>query len=316
MQPLERLINLVALLLETRRPLTFEQIRAKLPAYDQGDPDSAKRMFERDKDLLRDNGIPVELAATDPWDVERGYTIPKDRYYLPEIAFTGDELSALFVAALSPGEDTTAEQGVRKLLYGAEGGRLLGRSIAPVSAPDAAGGRLTTVADAVLGRRRIRFTYRTSRGARSERDVDPWGLVWRSGHWYVAGLDHDRTQVRAFRLSRFVSDATDVGEGSEPPKGFKAADHVQVGPWGPGEPVDRARVAFSPDIAWWAIAGIPEVEGAKARADGWTEAAVPYAEPGAIVGWVLRFGPDAEILEPEELRDAVVERLEAIRAAG
>src|SRR3990172_5213050 len=153
MQPLERLINLVALLLETRRPLTFDQIREKLPAYGHEDPASAKRMFERDKDLLRDNGIPVEVVSTDPWEVESGYIIPKDRYYVPEIAFTGEELSALFVAALSPRAGTPAEQGVRKLLYGAEGGRLVGRSIAPVAAPDAAGGRLTAVAEALLRRR-------------------------------------------------------------------------------------------------------------------------------------------------------------------
>jgi proteasome accessory factor B len=312
MQPLERLINLVALLLETRRPLSFDQIRERLPAYDHEDPASAKRMFERDKDLLRDNGIPVEVVPTDPWEVESGYIIPKDRYYVPQIAFTDEELSALFVAALSPGEDTTAEQGVRKLLYGAEGGILVGRSIAPVAAPDAAGGRLTAVADAVLKRRRIRFRYRTSRGSVSDRDIDPWGLVWRAGHWYVVGLDHDRTEVRAFRLSRLASDVEEVGQGSEPPKGFRASDHIQAGPWGQGEPADRARIAFSPEVAWWALAGVPGAETKPARADGWIEATVPYAEPEGLVSWALRFGPDAELLGPEPLREEAVRRLEEL----
>lgn len=312
MQPLERLINLVALLLETRRPLTFEEIREKLGAYDQDDLDSAKRMFERDKDLLRDNGIPIELSTTDVWDAEQGYHIPKDRYYLPEIAFTGDELSALFVAALSPGEDTSAEQGVRKLLYGAEGGVVLGRSIAPIAAPDAAGGRLLAVADAVLRRRRIRFVYRTSRGAASERDVDPWGILFRGGHWYVVGLDHDRKEVRAFRLSRFGSDVGEVGGASEPPKGFRAADHVRGGPWGPGAPVDRADVAFSPDVAWWAVPSVPGADTGKPRSDGWIQATIPYADADGLVGWVLRLGPDAEIVGPEPLRARIVERLEAV----
>jgi proteasome accessory factor B len=77
MHPLERLVNLVALLLESRRPLTFEQIRAKMPeGYGQDDVQSAKRMFERDKDVLRDVGVPIEVIATDAWDVEHGYAIP------------------------------------------------------------------------------------------------------------------------------------------------------------------------------------------------------------------------------------------------
>src|SRR5918912_732037 len=120
MHPLERLINLVAMLLEARRPLTFEQIRGALPAYAQDDLATAKRMFERDKDILRDNGIPIEMQPVDPLDVEEGYVIPKDRYYVPEISFTPQEISALFVAAHSGADDAAAEHGVRKLLYGAD----------------------------------------------------------------------------------------------------------------------------------------------------------------------------------------------------
>ncbi|HEX2425981.1 MAG TPA: DNA-binding transcriptional regulator, partial [Actinomycetota bacterium] len=82
MHPLERLVNLVALLLESPLPLTFDQIRDAMPeAYAQQEVATAKRMFERDKDILRDIGVPIEVTATDPWDVEQGYTIPKDRYY-------------------------------------------------------------------------------------------------------------------------------------------------------------------------------------------------------------------------------------------
>ena len=66
MHPVERLLNLTALLLESSRPLTFAQIRERIPAYGQREVDTAKRMFERDKDLLRETGIPIELVPTDP----------------------------------------------------------------------------------------------------------------------------------------------------------------------------------------------------------------------------------------------------------
>ena len=85
MHPVERLLNLTALLLESSRPLTFAQIRERIPAYGQREVDTAKRMFERDKDLLRETGIPIELVPTDPFEIEEGYRIPKERYYLPEL---------------------------------------------------------------------------------------------------------------------------------------------------------------------------------------------------------------------------------------
>jgi proteasome accessory factor B len=316
MHPLERLINLVAMLLEARRPLTFEQIRVALPAYAQDDLATAKRMFERDKDILRDNGIPIEMESVDALEVEEGYVIPNDRYYVPEISFTPQEISALFVAAHSGAEDASAEQGVRKLLYGADGGLLAGPATGPLAAgPDVDTARLLAVAEAVLeGPRSITFGYTTSKGVSSDRRVDAFGLVWRAGHWYVVGLDRERDDVRAFRLSRISTEVRDVGEGSEPPGGFRASDHVDVGPWGPGEPTERATVAFSPDVAWWAAAGLRDAEIGEPGDDGWIPVRVPTGPDDALASWVLGFGPDVRVVEPASLREEVVRRLEALLA--
>jgi proteasome accessory factor B len=316
MQPLERLVNLVALLLDARRPLTFDQLRERMPeAYEQDDLDTAKRMFERDKDLLRDIGVPIELVATDAWDAEQGYTILKDAYYLPAIAFTPEEISALFVAAHAARGDSTAEEAVRKLLSGTEGGILAGVLPTQLAVEgEAADTRLAAAGEAVAEHRRIRFAYRTARGAGSERTVDAYGLVIRGGHWYVVGLDRDRDEVRAFRLSRLGSELTDVGPGSEPPEGFVAAEHVQAGPWGPGEPQERATVAFSPAVAWWAPKGVQGAEEVRVRDDGWTEASVPTGVGEGLASWILSFGPDAEAVDPPELRAEVLRRLEAVLA--
>lgn len=316
MHPLERLINLVAMLLEARRPLTFEQIRGALPAYAQDDLATAKRMFERDKDILRDNGIPIEMQAVDPLEVEEGYVIPKDRYYVPEISFTPQEISALFVAAHSGADDTAAEQGVRKLLYGADGGLVAGVHAGALSAgSDVDTSRLLAVAEAVLrGPRAIAFGYTTSKGVASERHVDAFGLVWRAGHWYVVGLDRERDDVRAFRLSRISSDVRDAGEGSQPPEGFRAADHVDAGPWGPGAPHERAVVAFSPDVAWWAAAEVRGAAIGEPGDDGWVPVSLPAGSDDGLASWVLGFGPDARVVEPPSLREEVVRRLEAVLA--
>jgi predicted DNA-binding transcriptional regulator YafY len=313
MHPLERLVNLVALLLESRTPLTFDQIREKLrEGYGHEDVASAKRMFERDKDVLRDIGVPIEVVATDAWEVEQGYTIDKDRYYLPDIAFTPEEISALFVAVRSAG-DVSAEDAVRKLLSGTEEGILAGPG-----SPALGGERdpnLSRAAEAVAAGGRVRFSYRTSRGERSERSVDAFGLVVRGGHWYLVGLDRDRGEIRSFRLSRVSGELEPAGEGSEPPEGFRAADHVQAGPWGPGEPRVTGTVAFSPDVGWWATKGVPGAEGLGTRQDGWVEVRIPWQPGEGLASWVLSFGPDAEAVEPPELRAEVQERLEAVLAS-
>ncbi|MDP9243342.1 MAG: WYL domain-containing protein [Actinomycetota bacterium] len=314
MQALERLVNLVALLLNSRQPVSFEWIRAELPAYEQDDLTSAKRMFERDKDALREIGIPIELRATDVWEVDEGYFIDKDRYYLPEIDFTPEEVSALFVAALAPGEQDAAEEGVRKLVVGVDASALGELSSRPVAlGPGGGGARLGAIAGAIQGRRAIRFGYRDARGEDSRREIDPYGLVARAGQWYVVGFDHVRKEVRAFRLSRFASDVSDAGEGSAPPEGFGAAEHVTSGPWEsePGMEDATAVVALSPDVAWWASGS-----DAKVAADGWTRSRIEVRNRETFLAWVLSLGPDAEVLEPPELRSAVVARLEELRAAG
>ena len=289
MHPVERLLNLTALLLESSRPLTFAQIRERIPAYGQREVDTAKRMFERDKDLLRETGIPIELVPTDPFEIEEGYRIPKERYYLPELDFAPEEMSALLIAAQTPAAEGEAEQAALKLQAATSGAALGEPPAGPVAAgPDLAGPRLLEAAQAVLERRSVRFEYRPPSGETGERHVDPWALLWRGGHWYVVGMDRRRGEPRSFRLSRVVSAVADAGE---------------------------ARVAFSPEVGWWAVAGIPDARVERTRDDGWVEVAVPGGGQESMVSWVLSFGPDVEALAPQELRDGVRARLEAAVAA-
>ncbi|HEX2031697.1 MAG TPA: WYL domain-containing protein [Actinomycetota bacterium] len=317
MYPVERLVNLVALLLEAGRPLTFDDIRAKLPeAYRQDDRGSAKRQFERDKDVLRQAGVPVDVVPTDAFEVEEGYRIRKDRYYLPEISFSAEEAAALLVAALAPGAGREAAEALRKLALGADASVLASLGEAPaVAGVDGSGGHLGSVAAAVAERRRVRFRYRPLEGEPGDREVDAWGLLFRRGAWYLVGGDRARGETRAFRLSRFASPVVDAGEAEPAPEGFRAAEHVTAGPWGLGEPETTARVAFSPKVAWWALGGVPGARVLESRDDGWTEAEVPAAAGESFVSWILSFGADAEVIAPRALRDAVVSSLEEVRAA-
>jgi proteasome accessory factor B len=269
-------------------------------------------MFERDKDVLREYGVPLELVDIDVWGTEQGYVIPKEKYYLPEIQFEPGELVALLVAAQSGGQDQAAESGARKLLYGADGGVLAGLGGGPLaSGSDARSNLVHAVAEATQELRRISFTYRTSQGKMSDRDVDAWAMVFRAGHWYLVGHDRERDDVRAFRLSRMAGEIADTGEGSAPPDDFRAADHVDAGPWvAAGD--DRAVVLFSTDRAWFAASQFPGADEVATEDDGRIVMEIPMADEEALAAMLLEYGPDAIVRSPASLRDAVVSRLEAL----
>src|SRR4051794_10245234 len=98
-EKLERLLNLTAALLETAKPLTASEVAARVYGYPE-EKSAFRRAFERDKEDLREMGVPLvitELTGTDP--PESGYRIPKDQYYLRDPGLEPDELAALHLAA-------------------------------------------------------------------------------------------------------------------------------------------------------------------------------------------------------------------------
>src|SRR5919106_3991 len=84
MRKVERLVNLIALLLDTRRPLTLDQVAELVPGY-EASGESLRRMFERDKEELRSLGVPVERAPIDAWGSEEGYFIDPEAYGMPDL---------------------------------------------------------------------------------------------------------------------------------------------------------------------------------------------------------------------------------------
>src|SRR5581483_9363731 len=192
---LERLTNLIAVLLDTRRPLTLEEIVERVPGYPP-ERESYRRQFERDKATLREIGVPIALEAVHPFDQESGYRIHREDYQLPALDLTDDERVALHLAVTAVrleggGEGGGAGREALLKLGGIEG------AAAPTLAalPDVPA--LPFLFDAYRRRARVTFTYRGE-----TRRLDPYGILFRNGHWYGVGFDPDRGAIRAFRAAR------------------------------------------------------------------------------------------------------------------
>ncbi|MEX2552003.1 MAG: WYL domain-containing protein [Actinomycetota bacterium] len=312
----ERLLNLIVMLLETTRPVTAEQIHATIPGYGQDQWDTFKRMFERDKEELREMGIPVELSNVDSWESEQGYRIPKDRYYLPDLNLEPDEIAALWLAAglirmSDPGPARTA---LMKLTEGAppapDGNLSWLTADMGLAAPN-----IAVALDSVGERKRITFTYR-SKEATLARTIDPYGLTHRRGKWYLVGHDQLSDQIRSFRLDRVegsihMTHPSRPGPEFEVPDGFDLEGYMERPPFVQGEVLSEARVRFDPSTAWWVERASPWLR-LEYAADMSATAMVEVSDDSGFVSWLLGFGEGAEVLEPQRLRDAARGRLEQI----
>jgi proteasome accessory factor B len=312
---LERLMNLLATLLETPRLLTAEQLRSRVPGYPD-DLAAFRRAFERDKEDLREMGVPVERAevpGTNP--PVPGYRVRPERYYLRDPGLDPDELAALHLALEAVRFDGIEGGGALWKLGGrpAPAPERTGSGSAAEIADVPADANLVTLFSAVSERRTVTFTYRTPTAA-ADRRVDPFRLDYQRGRWYVTGFDHDREGERNFRLDRVLG-AVAAGPARAFERPTTSVPGVRLAPWelGEGEPV-IARVLVDADQAALARTMVgPGIE-VEDGVDGSVVVHLPVTSPDGLRSFVLGFLDHAEVLDPPELRREMVTWLE--RLAG
>ncbi|HEX2215011.1 MAG TPA: YafY family protein [Mycobacterium sp.] len=318
----ERLMNLVIALLSTRTFITAERIRETVYGYSDTATDEAfSRMFERDKNELRDLGIPLETGRVSQFDPTEGYRINREAYALPAVELTPDEAAAVAVATQlweSP-ELITATQGALLKLRAA--GIDIDAVDAAIAIPSTAALPGLRGSEEVLGillsainsGQAVQFQHRSSRSEPyTTRTVEPWGVVTDKGRWYLVGHDRDRNAMRTFRLSRIGAEVTAIGPPGavQRPQGVNLREIVDraVGDWPSGGQA-RVWVAQGRGTALRRRATVvgPRALGGR---DG-EEIAVDIGMYDRLAREVASYGPDAVVLEPDTLRDEVVARLRA-----
>lgn len=313
----ERLTNLVVALMSTDIGLTKQQILENVSGYRQrveagGKAEALEKMFERDKDDLRAMGVPIETIGdpTDPQDLrEARYRIPQAEYDLPaDIEFSDAELAVLRLAGSvwsSESVSADAQSGVRKIrALGIDGDEPIIGFAPRITVRDPA---FPALQEGIERSRVVVFDYlKPGEEASTRRRMRPLALVEYEARWHVYGIDVDADGERTFLLSRIVSDVKVTGQTFDPALRDGAADRALAG-----------------------LAAVAESQTALLEVTPGTEAAlrlgrraapapqglrVPYVDRHIFADELATYGPEVRVVEPADLREAVIDRLQAIVA--
>lgn len=301
----ERLAKLMAVLMDAPYPLTQQQVMDRLPdgTYTAKDPESVRRMFERDKDDLRESGIAIRTAPSPDFDVE-GYAIDREDFGTDLPAFDRDESAAVALVLTALGSS------IRLWEVGADA------SVDPTATPIPSAGigddeDVRLLLGAVTDSATVSFGYQDAEsGEVEERTVEPHLVAYVKGHWHLGGHDLGRGAGRQFRADRIQSGSVArTGGRFEPPENPRPirADHF----WreGTGEVV-RVRLLVDARHADWVERFLGPDSVVERNGDGSVVVEEPVRNPDAFRGFVLTLLDGAEVLGPSEVRAGVVAWLE------
>jgi proteasome accessory factor C len=261
--------------------------------------------LRRDLDLLFMSGLPPygpgDLIDVDV-DEDGGVWISMADHFARPLRLTRPEALAVYLRATellaTPGiPDAPALASALAKLRGALGTDTLGDAAGIEGAvTGSAPAHLDALRAAAAGLRRIRIDYTAaSTGERSVREVEPEAVFASAGHWYVVAWDVAADGERLFRADR-VSAVEESGDRFAP-RGLEGAGRQL---YTAGDQDLAVRLLLRPAARW--VAEYYVTDDVVARPDGTVEATLPARQTGWIAKLLLRLGPDAEVLDPPELR--------------
>jgi proteasome accessory factor B len=307
MDTLERITNLLALLLETRRPLTISEIADALEGQYSDNETNRRSSFERDKAALKAEGVPIEqkILVADQAG-QTGYWIDRERFEVGDMGLSDEERRALHLAVAAVRLGTEWGDEALWKMGGAPGRS--GASDMSASLPSLPS--LPMLFEAATVRSVVSFGYRGS-----ARAVEPYAIVSRNGMWYLVGHDRDRGEIRTFRVDRFDADSVTLG----PPHEFERPTDLDLRAILPVDPKLMGERDNDPQLATVLVDGpramlVERELGASAiterRDDGSIVVEVPCANLQSFRHWALGLLEHAEVISPPEIRTDFIAWLE------
>jgi predicted DNA-binding transcriptional regulator YafY len=305
----ERILTLHRKLKNARYPVPLPQLLDDLSC--------SRATLYRDIAFLRDAlGAPLESAGGEhaAFSYAEG---EGERFELPGLWLTSEELAAILalnelIGRSDPGVLTGALAPFKSRIEHLLADRVSGASpplervrVIPWGARKLDQHVFRIVAGSVLERRRLRFRYRARTNAGdSRREVSPQRLTHYRDNWYLDAWDHDREALRSFAVDRISEAHAD----SEAARDLDAVelDAVLASSYGifAGKPRAWATVRFSAHAARWvADEHWHSQQRGRWLADGRYELTLPYSNSSELVRDVLKYGADAEVVAPTELRE-------------
>lgn len=314
MERTERLLDLVALLLDSKRPISWPALREAFKAdYGTGSLESCERKFERDKAELLELGIPLTFIKGDD-EHEEGYVVDRDAYYLPEVSLTAEELAVLYAAGSAalgsggfPGSQDLAHA-LRKIGFFTDGPppapkvRLeLGGVAETRNLPE----RLDALWSAITTRKSVTLDYFSPHSKQeSHRVVDAYGLALRRGLWSLVGYCHLRKAIRTFHVHRMHRVTVNASKPKSPdyevPASFSLEEYVATWPWQHRfhEPID-VEVLLTGALAPLAGTLFPSTPATDERG---ARVTVRATDLDGLLTYVLSLGAEAKVLGPDRAK--------------
>ncbi len=303
-EPVERLVNLAIYLAATPVPVTAEQVRARVDGYpaDQ-ETDAFLRMFERDKEDLRDAGF-VILSTED------AYRIDPATSFAAQVELAPEEAAALRAVGIAFVDDPSFPFAESLRLALAKIATAIAAPDLPVAShladesPAEQGSRVAELDRAITAHKRATFGYTNSYGERKQHEIEPYGLFVLDGRWYAVGRDTENDDTHVYAVARIedlaVNAAKPKSPDFEPPEDFEVGRFIGL-PFQYGTDAFEATLRFAPAVAWRAAVvstGAGRLETADDGSVRWTV----YARSSKrLAQWVIENGPGISVVGPAEL---------------
>lgn len=306
------MLNLLALLVARSGPLTLKQIRNELGDHYPENDSAARASFERDKAELRRLGIPIDMVTLGGAEAGEGaYSIDRRSFELSDLGLTTEERDALQMALATVRLGASAGD---EALWKMGGERLLSRRVTSINL-EIEDQALKPLADGVLESRTLTFEYNGE-----SRKVDPYGMLARSGFWYLIGFDHARGTQRVFRVDR-IEGSIEAGKKNafSRPADFDPRTAVPtekemlaLGDESPRVATVRVDAIFAERVA----SELGDYAVVQTGEDGSIDVLVPCSNLAAFRSWLLAMVDRAEVLEPADVRAHVIEWLTELEREG